>query len=249
MESTSTVSSVIPTPSKKSLYLKIAAGVFVGVVCLGVILYISLRGRSVDECNAHGKLVDGACKCDSGFTGAKCEKNTNPCSGHGELVGGVCKCETSYTGTKCEKGPENCSGHGEQNADGTCLCISMYTGVNCETLVCNGHGTAGGEGICECADGWYGTNCERCGGYGEGLNADGKCECIWGRYGENCEETICGEHGTIVDEFSGCICDKYWYGGICDFNCVNGTYNPDRSCTCNLGYSGEACDIKNPSSR
>lgn len=55
----------------------------------------------------NGNCVDQVCECDSGWTGATCETNTDPCYDvncvNGNCVDGTCECDSAYEGTLCDQ--------------------------------------------------------------------------------------------------------------------------------------------------
>lgn len=55
-----------------------------------------------------------------------------------------------------------------------------------------------------------------------------------------CETVVCQNSGTCVN--GACQCPEYYYGGFCQFNCVNGTFTD--TCACKDGYGGDVCDTE-----
>lgn len=99
----------------------------------------------------------------------------------------------------------------------------------------------------------------------------GTCHCEAGFSGPNCEVDLCqaarcGEHGHCTARYLGsdlpvtsdkaCICEPGWTGPLCDKNpcleigrtcsgqgkCV-AVGDFDTACECNLGFSGEECEV------
>ncbi|KAK7127937.1 hypothetical protein R3I93_020498 [Phoxinus phoxinus] len=162
----------------------------------------------------HGALECGACVCDPGFVGPKCEctedqdqvsdcrayEGAEMCSGQGECFCGQCACHPSsfgrVYGAYCEcddfsclrfRG-ELCGGHGDCDC-GECVCHSGWMGefCNCSTST----------NMCTSADG---SICS-----GRGKCVCGKCECtVPGASGERCErcptcEDICNLPRSCVE--------------------------------------------------
>ena len=110
--------------------------------------------------------------------------------------------------------------------EGTCFCNSGFCGKACEDTICS-----------ECDEGWWGAGCTKrcplsnnvvCTNNGicfDGVNGDGNC---------------CYNRG-----FSGLACEIGCKGdGVCS---LNGICDPQSSvCTCFVGYAGDGCELKCP---
>ena len=92
------------------------------------------------SCTAHGRCVDGACVCRSGFSGPTCATVEpvcpHSCSGHGICDGDGCVCDEGFGGYDCGRAlggvcPRACSGHG-RCAPGGCVCNPGFVGAACE---------------------------------------------------------------------------------------------------------------------
>ncbi|XP_042590495.1 integrin beta-6 [Cyprinus carpio] len=154
------------------------------------------RGRGALEC--------GACVCDPGFVGPKCEctegqeqisncrahEGSEMCSGLGECFCGQCVCHPSsfgrVYGPYCEcddfsclrfRG-ELCGGHGECDC-GECVCHSGWMGESCNCSTSNSSCVSLDGSICS----------------GRGKCVCGKCECtVPGASGEWCQRCpTCGD--------------------------------------------------------
>ncbi|XP_016381641.1 integrin beta-6-like [Sinocyclocheilus rhinocerous] len=154
------------------------------------------RGRGALEC--------GACVCDPGFVGTKCEctegqeqisdcrahEGAEICSGLGECFCGQCVCHPSsfgrVYGLYCEcdnfsclrfRG-ELCGGHGECDC-GECVCHSGWMGEFCNCSTSNNSCVSPDGSICS----------------GRGKCVCGKCECtVPGASGEWCQRCpTCGD--------------------------------------------------------
>uniref|UniRef100_A0A673YRP1 Tenascin N n=1 Tax=Salmo trutta TaxID=8032 RepID=A0A673YRP1_SALTR len=86
-----------------------------------------------DECNDHGRCVDGKCVCLAGYMGSDCSQ------------------------LMC---PGNCNDKG-YCMDGKCVCFSHFTGEDCSEQKCSPdcvHGTCV-NGMCICDEGFFGDDC------------------------------------------------------------------------------------------
>jgi hypothetical protein len=111
------------------------------------------------DCSDHGSCVDGACLCDTGYTGTDCsECDTGyqlgngqcvvlfdscdgvDCPAHGSCVDGACLCDTGY-----------------ELSDGQCVALTD----SCDGLDCSDHGSCTG-GACSCDEGYTGDDCSSC---------------------------------------------------------------------------------------
>lgn len=153
----------------------------------------------------------------------------NDCSAHGTCNAGVCACSGGWTGEACDiqPCPENCLGRGHCLM-GTCLCNEKYFGEKCELHRCLND--CSGNGVCN----------------------DGQCECNIGFEGLNCGIAIPGAAGDTptlapkkvkrVDLGAAIAGAKNNGPPECPMKCSqNGKCNPDGSCSCFTGYTGEAC--------
>uniref|UniRef100_A0A671Q7I7 Integrin beta n=1 Tax=Sinocyclocheilus anshuiensis TaxID=1608454 RepID=A0A671Q7I7_9TELE len=166
------------------------------------------RGRGALEC--------GACVCDPGFVGTKCEcteeqaswsvscrARAEICSGLGECFCGQCVCHPSsfgrVYGPYCEcdnfsclrfRG-ELCGGHGECDC-GECVCHSGWMGEFCNCSTSNNSCMSLDGSICS----------------GRGKCVCGKCECtVPGASGEWCQRCpTCGDI-CITFYFLNCLCN------------------------------------------
>ena len=226
------------------------------------------RTTCPNDCHHHGTCgVDGVCTCDDTHAGTDCSEERCPkdCSGHGECTTTgttanstaaalVCDCAMGWLGSACSERvacPDDCSGHGDcmVKADSfntlqpTCLCHGDWHGAVCEkkrclrgvnTLSCSGHGMCGDGGTCACDNMFEGMACEQ---HDCTLSLDGTVEC--------------SGHGTCQDAH--CVCDQGYTDSACSIKacplfegnlCGNhGVCDPDGTCSCLAGYSGEACHL------
>lgn len=69
-----------------------------------------------NNCNNHGKCIDGKCVCDEGWTNYDCSISLclNFCSDHGKCSNGKCICDEGYSGEDCSiiSCPNDCNKHG-----------------------------------------------------------------------------------------------------------------------------------------
>lgn len=95
-----------------------------------------------EGCNNHGKCSRGACVCDEGFGGAKCELMlcANDCHHRGYCAApGRCVCHGGWRGASCEI-RSGCAG---------------FMWAHGRWHMCSGHE----HGVCECDPGWQGLGC------------------------------------------------------------------------------------------
>ncbi|KHJ40628.1 EGF-like domain protein [Trichuris suis] len=165
------------------------------------------------QCGGRGNLVCGACICNPGSAGSRCECNVasgtmsvaellnqcrsspseEPCSGRGKCKCGACECDSpeKYSGKYCQcddtscpsNGAELCSGRGRCEC-GTCKCDVGWTGPACD---CTTETT-------ECL-GKSGMICN-----GQGSCDCGKCACNDGYSGPTCELCLNCEAETEFTE-------------------------------------------------
>uniref|UniRef100_A0A1I8H760 EGF-like domain-containing protein n=1 Tax=Macrostomum lignano TaxID=282301 RepID=A0A1I8H760_9PLAT len=89
---------------------------------------------AVRLCSGRGRIVDGRCECDRGFSGDSCEFETClvTCQ-HGDCVNGSCQCHLGWSGVRCQlrscggTSSDSCSGHGVC-VNGTCACDKGWNG-------------------------------------------------------------------------------------------------------------------------
>ena len=99
-----------------------------------------------EGCNNHGKCSRGACVCDEGFGGAKCELMlcANDCHHRGYCAApGRCVCHGGWRGASCEI-RSGCAG---------------FMWAHGRWHMCSGHGACNEHGVCECDPGWQGLGC------------------------------------------------------------------------------------------
>ncbi|KAL7730858.1 hypothetical protein ACLKA6_003615 [Drosophila palustris] len=181
-------------------------------------------------CQANPCLNNGACivpagssspicECQKGYTGARCEIDTDecasqPCQNNGSCIdrtnGFSCDCSsTGYSGAFCQTNIDECE------LQNPCLngghCFDTY-----------------GSFMCQCLDGWHGEMCEK---------------------PISCQTQQCLNGGTCVDKPIGfqCICTPEYSGELCqlgpscaqqcpiDSECIGGV------CVCKPGTSGYNC--------
>jgi len=89
------------------------------------------------------------------------------------------------------------------------------------------------DGTCSCDIGWSGAAC------------DIRCNSVC-RTCEQSDENLCTScFGNKIGDLCE-FCLATWYPNEdCTVECVNGIYNNfDRTCSCDIGWSGAACDIR-----
>ncbi|EFC49938.1 predicted protein, partial [Naegleria gruberi] len=183
------------------------------------------NGTVTDKCTdincVHGSCIDGACQCETGYTGSLCDQaitsnNTDKCADincvHGSCSEGVCQCETGYTGSLCDQAvtsnnTDKCADincvHGSC-IDGVCQCETGYTGSLCDQAVTSNNTD-------KCAD----INCVH------GSCIDGVCQCETGYTGTLCDQAVdpctnikCGSHGSCSKGV--CVCTDGYTGSNCE---------------------------------
>ncbi|PVD35911.1 hypothetical protein C0Q70_02880 [Pomacea canaliculata] len=208
--------------------------------------------------------VDGACTCQSGWNGSRCEQDIDECA-HSQPPSCVanstcsntngsylCVCDTGYLSL-----PDgNCTGE----VDGACTCRSGWTGGNCSDDIneCTAHSSSPcvANSTCHNTNGSYLCVCDT----GYHTHADGNCtgevtlQCVNNTYGTNCS-TQC--HCNVTNTVSchhvtgNCTCKQGWNGTTCDDDldeCSSNTHNCTSShqtcintvggftCVCTDGY-------------
>uniref|UniRef100_A0A4W5JDB4 Tenascin N n=1 Tax=Hucho hucho TaxID=62062 RepID=A0A4W5JDB4_9TELE len=89
-----------------------------------------------DECNDHGRCVDGKCVCLAGYMGSDCSQLMCPgdCNDKGYCVDGKCVCFSHFTGEDCSE--RKCSPdcvHGTC-VNGMCICDGGFFGDDCSAV-------------------------------------------------------------------------------------------------------------------
>ncbi|XP_052319694.1 tenascin-N-like isoform X4 [Oncorhynchus keta] len=89
-----------------------------------------------DECNDHGRCVDGKCVCLAGYMGSDCRQLMCPgdCNDKGYCVDGKCVCFSHFTGEDCSE--QKCSPdcvHGTC-VNGMCICDEGFFGDDCSAV-------------------------------------------------------------------------------------------------------------------
>ena len=206
-------------------------------------------------CNNRGLCLDGACKCNSGYCGAKCDESVfegADCVGcvqrvivngvsypaYGPLCDKPCLCDLSHS--TCSDG---------RAGTGKCTCSGGYAGERCDVpcpgpvginTFCSGRGVCNASGLCECTSGFAtfncGVKCPVC-AYGrckDGASGDGTCECPFSYAGARCElpcqcQLQGGRCARGCDLLGRSICDAGWDGEACQL--------------CASGFAGETCNI------
>lgn len=79
-------------------------GFFFLQLCNNCCLYFSAK-CSLD-CGKNGQCEEGHCRCDTGWTGARCDQKTcdDRCHDHGQCKNGTCVCVQGWMGTHCTLG-------------------------------------------------------------------------------------------------------------------------------------------------
>ena len=180
---------------------------------------------------AHGKCQFGACDCEPGFSGAKCDdpdecaskpcQNGATCLQSGDAVEDLrarwqgiysCACAAGYSGTECQC--PDCGVHGECNAKlAKCDCHSGYAGAECQT------------DVDECAS----TPCKNGATCTQGVDAY-SCACAAGFTGSDC--------GVRPSACASAPCE---HGGTCEERQATAAAAGEVgfSCSCAVGFAGE----------
>ncbi|KAF1746962.1 hypothetical protein GCK72_023420 [Caenorhabditis remanei] len=221
------------------------------------------------ECHNGGKCVKNGenitCKCEPQWMGDHCNVTystsckDSPCQNFGQCMQKTdaafeCNCMDGYSGQLCEKRDVNecnhydCNrGHCVMTVSGpACQCELGYTGRFCEKLLnqcssntCSSRGTCSpvwNNTMCSCDNNWRGSHCQ----YQTNTCLDFPCN----------NDGVCR---TNEDNSFSCECQKFFMGTRCEIegsclkaDCVHGEciqLSPERhTCSCNIGYEGNACD-------
>jgi len=186
------------------------------------------RWQCPSETASHGEFVptnshgDYGCKCNSGFTGERCEE----CIEQAYPKGGADMCKYIIPSSLCHSGTVkqsysgagdmcNCMGHFDVDSD-CAVCIEGWFGPDCD-IECGdactdtkGQCLLSGPG-CVCPRGMKldGIACVTCGDgdCSNGECIDGRCQCDPGFYGDLCdisapqfEGKVCNGFTHVVDE-------------------------------------------------
>nr|XP_006824522.1 PREDICTED: neurogenic locus notch homolog protein 2-like isoform X3 [Saccoglossus kowalevskii] len=219
-----------------------------------------------------GKIFDSYCQCAGAYLGHHCDEDCFATCEHGLCdVYGACVCDEGYHGDKCEHIAEvsvqseesdataECGQlcqNGTCNEYGECICEYGYHGSYCENKdvsintvdesaecgqLCQ-NGTCNEYGECICEYGYHGSYCEN---EDVSINAVDESEC-----GQLCQNGTCNEYGE-------CTCEYGYHGSYCENKdvsmntvdesecgqlCQNGTCNEYGECICQYGYHGKYCE-------
>ena len=213
-------------------------------------------------CSNHGSLVDGACQCNSGYTGSQCETCDDgytkyngscykklACNANQHQEANNCVCDNNYIEQNGTCYPKLSCVNGSQNKN-ECICDFGYTGFFCneadENHIIGGDGNlydklncVNGSQVnasCKCTDGWTGATCETA------VTCDyDTVECAYG-YKET--GSTCKSGNTTYKE---CVFDDVNFiqqGGSIypKLNCKNGGVQDANTCNCADGWSGATCE-------
>lgn len=156
-------------------------------------------------CGVNAQCVDGACACDSGFSGDA----DVACQPDDDCAGVVC----GFNAT-CSAGECRCNAGFEGDASKVCTPV-----VECTESSCSGHGACeveSGAIVCDCDEGYAGKACAEC---ATGYTREGD-QCV---PNDLCASLECTENGSCVVEggVAGCDCAEGWAGELCD-GCAEG---------------------------
>ncbi|XP_011948077.1 PREDICTED: multiple epidermal growth factor-like domains protein 11 isoform X1 [Cercocebus atys] len=206
------------------------------------------------DCHNGGQCspTTGACECEPGYKGPRCQERLCPEGLHGpgctlpcpcdadntiscHPVTGACACQPGWSGRHCN---ESCpAGYYGDGCQQTCTC---QNGADCHSIT----------GGCTCAPGFMGEVCA--------------VSCAAGTYGPNCSSICsCNNGGTCSPVDGSCTCKEGWQGLDCTLPCPSGTWglncnesctcangaacSPiDGSCSCTPGWLGDTCELPCP---
>ncbi|CAM2098950.1 unnamed protein product [Caretta caretta] len=192
--------------------------------------------------------VNGACMCDPGFKGIRCQERMCPEGLYGLKCHKKCPCNITNT-LSCHPLSGECTCKaGSAGLYCNDTCPPGYYGEGCQlTCLCqNGADCGSVTGKCTCAPGFMGGDCS--------------ITCGAGTYGANCSSVCnCKNDGACSPVDGLCLCREGWQGVDCSIPCPSGTWglncnqtcycangaacNPvDGFCLCSPGWQGEYCD-------
>ncbi|XP_060676532.1 platelet endothelial aggregation receptor 1-like isoform X2 [Hemiscyllium ocellatum] len=200
-------------------------------------------------------MPDGACLCESGYQGGRCESRLcqdwlfghqcdRQCACHlthtqsCHPMSGECSCQPGWSGPQCNQScPQGTYGAGCLSR---CLCL-------------NGGSCLPESGRCLCAPGFTDKHCSAlCPAWSYGLNCASRCQCV--------NAIFC----SAID--GSCQCETGWTGPDCSVSCPDGQWGPgcnstcqcangarcnrfNGTCTCLPGWQGRLCDQPCPEHR
>ncbi|EPY81719.1 multiple epidermal growth factor-like domains protein 11 isoform 1 precursor [Camelus ferus] len=212
------------------------------------------------DCHNGGQCspTSGACECEPGYKGPRCQERLCPEGLHGpgctlpcpcdadntvryklgngcHPVTGACTCQPGWSGHRCN---ESCpAGYYGDGCQLPCIC---QNGADCHSIT----------GSCACAPGFMGEICA--------------VPCAAGTYGPNCSSVCsCTNGGTCSPVDGSCTCKEGWQGLDCALPCPSGTWGlncnescacahgaacspADGSCACAPGWLGDTCELPCP---
>uniref|UniRef100_A0A8C0H150 Tenascin N n=1 Tax=Chelonoidis abingdonii TaxID=106734 RepID=A0A8C0H150_CHEAB len=96
------------------------------------------RPSCPNNCNGHGRCVDGKCICSKPYVGEDCSQQLCPknCSGNGICNNGVCQCYEEFMADDCseKRCPNDCSGNGFCDSE-ECYCYDGFIGLDCSQVI------------------------------------------------------------------------------------------------------------------
>ncbi|CAL1263020.1 unnamed protein product [Larinioides sclopetarius] len=116
------------------------------------------------DCGSNGQCEEGRCRCDNGWTGARCDQKTcdDRCHDHGQCNNGTCVCVQGWMGTHCtlEGCPDTCGGVSrgqcvQEEGQWSCRCNDGWGGKDCKTkqeTKCADDKDNDSDGLTDCAD-------------------------------------------------------------------------------------------------